>query len=282
MKQRMRTGGMAAALLAALVILAACSTKPASNGAPAVVELGGTPPSGSTGANPGGSPAPGSSAAGSSATSGTPKPGSTSTPTTKPKGGATPGSTSGSQPGTTGNRGQVNYNPTSGTFTITYPTPGSTFSFPGQIGGNPTPQSTNPNVNPSASPTACTLPAAPTVNGVGVTAVHLYWVDSSKNPHGPQTTFAASSVHSILVVANLDPSVNVTGTVITYAQLLCSNVESTQDLTLSGPTSTGQLYIRFDAPPGQNFPTGKYRLIFYVNPSSTNTQPAQYIDYVIN
>lgn len=279
MKQRVRTGGMAAALLAGLMILAACSSKPASNGAPAVVDLGGTPVPGATGANPGGSPAPGSSAV----ASGTPKPGSTKS-TTKPKTGATPSATSGSHGATTGNGGQVTYNPTSGTFTITYPTPGSTFSFPGQIGGSPTPQptSTRTTVNPTPSPTPCTLPAAPSTNGVGVTAVHLDSVDSSNTAHGPQTTFSASNVHSILAVATLDPSVNVTGTVITYAQLLCSNVESTQDLTLAGPTSSGQLFIRFDTPSGQNFPTGKYRLIFYVNPSSTNTQPSQYIDYVVN
>lgn len=275
-----RVGVAAAAALAALVLLAGCSSKPeaSNNGSPPVVDLGGTPQptaSGGVTSETLGSPSSGSTA-GTKGTAGTPKPGSTS----KAKPGATPGSTAGTTGGSTGQNGNVTYNKGSGTFTITYPTPGSTYSFPGQIGSTTGPQPTT-GTNPSPAP-VCTLPAAPTANGVGVTAVHLDSVDSGNNAHGPQTTFAASSVHSILAVATLAPSVNVTGTVITYAQILCSNVESTQDLTLSGPTTSGQLFIRFDTPAGQNFPTGKYRLIFYVNPSASNSVPSQYIDYVIN
>ncbi|HEU5001328.1 MAG TPA: hypothetical protein VFW71_00925 [Actinomycetota bacterium] len=279
MKQRIRTGIWAAVVLAALLVLAACSTQASNNGAPAELNIGGTPSPASSSdgvatVNLGGTPSPGStSASGAKGTKATPKASSTA----KAKAGATPSGSTG-QGGSTGNGNGVTYN--QGTFTITHPTPGSTFSFPGQIGGNPTPQPTS--IKASPTPTACTLPGAPATNGVGVTAVHLDSVDSSGVAHGPQTTFSAASVHSILVVATLDPSVNVTGTVITYAQLLCSNVESTQDLTLSGPTSTGQLYIRFDTPTGQSFPTGKYRLILYVNPSTANSQPAQYIDYIIN
>lgn len=99
-------------------------------------------------------------------------------------------------------------------------------------------------------------------------------VDASGNAVGPATSFSASRVTELLSVLNL--SNLVTGTVITYVELYCGTIISSQDFTLT--TESPNLFITYKANP--TFPVGPYRLQFYVN-TGTNSAPAFNLDYTI-
>ena len=267
---RSGTGRVARALVLATFLLTACAGASHNTAAPGVTPSGATPvtlgdgaspgaQAGGTGASPGSTPAP--SATNASGSKSQPKAGS----------GASSGST-GSQAG-----GQSAGSGTSGGTTYTIVVPGGnqgsgSQSFSGNIGSI----SSSPGAaQPSPSSTApCSDGSDPATASLGITGVHLDSVDSSGTAHGPQTTFSSSSDKTILAVLNV--SGLVTGTVVSYVQTACSTSVDYGDFTLT--TEPANLYFKFVANP--SFIVGDHRLLFYVN-AKTNTTPAALIDYTV-
>jgi hypothetical protein len=213
------------------------------------------------------------STSGSSAVPGTPAPaasGARTTPTPARSGatGSKGGSNAGSGTASKGAPSPVNPNSTAGT------TGGVTFNVP------ISPVTTSPagaGPQPAASPTpACTTPPVPPTVAEGITGGFMAYVDAAGTAHGPQSSFSSATTSRILAAINLSDLV--TGTVITYVQLHCSTPYASQDFTLNSAVANSYMDFTFQANP--TFKVGPYRLLFYINPS-TNHSVAYYLDYTI-
>jgi hypothetical protein len=260
---RLRTAG---ALVAVLLLGACGSSHPAASTSP-------TPNSTKT------------AAAGATPSAGTAplSPGATVSTTASPVPGKTvPGKTAGAGPNPTSSPRSLNPLAAGGTSsssggTTTIPAGGSsgsfTFSAPLSRGGPASPA-------PSAQPT-CVKPADPatTIESPRVlTGSHLDSVDTLGNPHtaGVDPSFSAATNHQIWAVLDVQTPV-VTGTVLTFVQLLCSQLvaQGTNQVIL-GPTTPPNIVIKLTAQP--TFTTGYYQLQFFIG---DNAAPSQVLDYTV-
>ncbi|HLI57724.1 MAG TPA: hypothetical protein VKY26_11925, partial [Actinomycetota bacterium] len=101
---------------------------------------------------------------------------------------------------------------------------------------------------------------------------HMDYLDSSGNPHGPETTFSAASVQNVLAVLYL--SGLVTGTTITYIEIFCGTAIASETFQLASESSTA--LFAFNGNP--SFNPGLYRMQFYVN-AAANSAPAFTTDF---